>query len=217
MIKEHLCYLASNYKIIVPGEKIDFFKINICLTFDDAFYDFYYYVYPLLKKLKIKAVLAVPTKNILATTSVSPKRRLKALPHEIDKAPYCTWTEINEMKQSKHVIIASHSHSHKNLTSEIDLQKEIVQSKEILKKQNIDSNIFVYPYGKFNKETHHLTKENYKYIFRIGSAFNVTWNNLSQITYRIPCDNLKVVDQPLKLSNFFKYFYQYFLNSIRFR
>ena len=30
-------------------------------AFDDGFYDFYHYVFPILKKLKIKALLAIPT------------------------------------------------------------------------------------------------------------------------------------------------------------
>ena len=224
MIEEHLKYISEKYNIVVPGDKINPFKINVCLTFDDGFYDFYHFVFPILKKLKIKALLALPIKYILEDTNVSPKERLSLSYKEatkdnnfINKAPFCTWKEINEMQASKLVKIASHSYSHQELTKDgIDLDFEIIESKKILEnKLNIHVDTFVYPLGKFNEKVHKKVKENYKYAMRIGSALNISWQNFNSITYRIISDDLKTKKENLKLKNYISYIWFFFLNTFR--
>ena len=74
MMEEHLTLIAQRYVTIFPGDQIG--KHSICLTFDDAYYDFYYYVFPLLKKYNLKALLAVPVAYILEDTDVSSEPRL---------------------------------------------------------------------------------------------------------------------------------------------
>ena len=59
MIESNLSYLAKKYKIVVPGDKLSVFKINICLTFDDAYFDFYHYIFPILKKLISLAIFSI--------------------------------------------------------------------------------------------------------------------------------------------------------------
>lgn len=168
MIEEHLKYIAKNYNIVLPGDKTNPFKINVCLTFDDGFYDFYHFVFPILKKLNIKALLAIPIKYILEDTNLSPDLRLSVNYKEAtkennfkNKAPFCTWKEIIEMQNSNLVKIASHSYSHQNLTNEnIDLDFEIIESKKILEKiLKTEIDIFVYPLGKFNEKIHKKVKE----------------------------------------------------------
>ena len=208
VIEKQFTYLSKKYKIIVPSDKINLLKLDICLSFDDAYYDFYHYVFPLLKKLNIKAQLAVPVKFIQDSTEIDPEIRLsvpygKAMKDKnfLKKVPFCTWQEINEMASSGLVNIASHSYSHKNLLeNDIDLNIEIIQSKKILEdkiKQKIST--FVYPFGKFNENIHKFTKKHYKYVMRIGSTFNLTWQNINKISYRIISDNLKTIDEHLKL------------------
>jgi peptidoglycan/xylan/chitin deacetylase (PgdA/CDA1 family) len=222
-IKEHLEYLAHHYKIILPGEKISFFKKNITLTFDDGYFDFYYYVYPLLKKLKIKAQLAIPVKFIVESTKIDPKTRFgvsyKSAMKEpfLQKVPFCTWEEIREMVGSGLVSIASHSFSHKNLLeSDADLELEILESKKIIEekiKQKIST--FVYPMGKFNEKVHLHILKHYKYVMRIGSTFNLSWKNFNNVTYRILSDNLKSKDENLKCFAFISYLWFYILNTFR--
>lgn len=38
LFEEHLKYLSSRYNIVLPGDKLSFFKLNISLTFDDGFF-----------------------------------------------------------------------------------------------------------------------------------------------------------------------------------
>lgn len=46
----YLSYLKQHYPIVVPGDKLPSKGVAICLTFDDAYFDFYHYVYPLLRQ-----------------------------------------------------------------------------------------------------------------------------------------------------------------------
>ncbi len=224
IMKRHLKFLSENHKIIVPGDPISFFKMDVCITFDDAYYDFYHYVFPLLKKYKIKAVLGVPVKFILEDTSIDPKIRLSVAYHDAmkgdtykEKAPFCTWKEMKEMVDSGHVVIASHSYSHINLLQpDVDLDHEIIESKKILEtKLQTKINTFIYPLGKFNEKIHARVKKHYRYAMRIGSTWNITWQNISKITYRIISDSLERVDQFLNWESFVSYLWFYLLNSYR--
>lgn len=224
LIENHLIYLSKKFNIVLPGDKLNLFKLNICLSFDDGFFDFYLYVFPILKKLNIKAVLSIPIKFILDDTNLDHQTRLlvsykEAMQEEIykNKAPFCTWREIKEMSDSKLVQIASHSYSHVNLIEkDIDLDKEIIESKKTLEERlNTKINTFVYPLGKFNEEIHNIVKRHYKYAMRIGTGINFTWQNINSITYRIMSDNLKTKNENLKLKRFVSYFWFFFLNSFR--
>ncbi|NGX52819.1 MAG: Poly-beta-1,6-N-acetyl-D-glucosamine N-deacetylase [Candidatus Anoxychlamydiales bacterium] len=223
IIEEHLTHIASKYKVVLPGDKLNPFKLNICLSFDDAFYDFYKYVYPLLKKLQIKAVLALPIKYILDSTNVDDEIRLNvpykdAMKDDIykTKAPFCSWQEIKEMVDSNLVEMASHSYNHVNLINSKNLDLEIIKSKEIIeKKLQTEITTFVYPMGKFNEKIHEKVKEHYKYAMRLGSAINFSWKNISSITYRVMSDNLKTKNENLKVKNYISYFWFFFLNTFR--
>ena len=70
VMKQHLSYLHDNFNIVLPGEKLSK-GINVCITFDDAYFDFYHYVCPLLTDIGIKAVLAVTTNYVLEDIKIS--------------------------------------------------------------------------------------------------------------------------------------------------
>ena len=224
IMKKHLIYLSQNYKIVTPSDRISPFKLNLCLSFDDGYFDFYKYVFPILKELNIKALLAIPIRYILESTNIDHNTRLSVAYHDamkgdvfIKKAPFCTWQEIKEMVDSNLVEIASHSYSHKNLLEkDIDLDNEIITSKKILEeKLKIQINTFVYPLGKFNKEIHNAVKKHYKYAMRIGSAINFSWQNITKITYRIISDNITKENEHFTLKRFISYFWFFFLNTFR--
>lgn len=193
--RDHLTYL-KHYPTLLPGEKCSFFKPSICLTFDDAYYDFYHFVYPLLKEFKMKAILGVPARYILDHTSRTASERL-SVPYTLamqdgvfdTQAPFCTWKEIKEMSESGYVHIASHAYMHCNLTFKfVDLEREIVLSKKIIEdqlNQSIDS--FIYPFGRTNRKVHDFVSKHYRYTFRIGSGLNFCWHN--KPLFRIIADN----------------------------
>lgn len=221
MMEEHLTFLKNNYPILLPGDPISKRKTSVCLTFDDGYFDFYYYVYPLLRKLNIRAVLGVPVKYILPTTHLNAKKRLDvsyktAMQEYLEKAPFCTWEELKEMRDSGLVEIASHSYSHIDLTlPAVDLEQEVVHSKEVLEeKLGIPVKTFIYPLGKFNKRAHSDVMRHYSYAMRIGNAGNFSWKGL---TYRIFSDNLREKNQFLKKRKLSRYLLNFILNRARMR
>lgn len=208
MMDAHLELISERYTTIFPGERIT--NRSVCLTFDDAYYDFYYYVFPLLKKYNLKALLAVPSAFILDETNIESEKRLSLKHQDIYEnseafSPFCTYVELREMVQSGHVQIASHSMNHVNLTQEdVDLEKEIFGSKVILEDKlgcRIDS--FVLPFGKYNDAAVALVHEHYSYVFRIGNALNPSWDGIGGLIYRIKGDGLK---RPCSLFNPFNQF-----------
>lgn len=216
----HLKYLVENFPIIAPGAKLNN-QLSICLTFDDAYCDFYNDIYPLLQQYQIPAVLGITTKYTLDNTDLPMAKRL-AVPYPTGMdagiydthAPLCTWEEINEMVASNLVVPASHSHTHADLKNpNSDLAQEGELSKHILQEKlttNIDT--FIYPFGKMNKSVHKHLSKHYKYLMRIGGSVNHDW---SQLIYRVDADhlwpnNIQITAKFLKSLK-----WKYWLNKIR--
>jgi peptidoglycan/xylan/chitin deacetylase (PgdA/CDA1 family) len=223
-MRDHLEYIAGRYRTVLPGDVLDPFSPSVCLTFDDATYDFYHYVYPLLKRLHLRAVLAVPVRFIQNSSQVHSSTRL-SVPYLIamkdnvyrTHVPFCTWEELQEMTSSGHVEIASHSFSHVHLlTPNLDLDHEIAGSQRILQtllKKKIRT--FVYPFGKFNHSVHQKVRQHYEFAMRIGTAWNWSWQNRSQVIYRVICDNLPSIRYPFSFLRKGIYAWSYLINSIR--
>jgi peptidoglycan/xylan/chitin deacetylase (PgdA/CDA1 family) len=216
IFKKHLLYIKNNFNVVFPEDKLK--DKNICLTFDDGFYNFYVYVFPLLKELNIKAVLAVPTKFILDDTVVNQQDRLN-IKHDdtymnIDKGAFCTFKELKEMSDSGLVKIASHSHNHIDLSTCDNLDFELQESKQILeKKLNMECDSFVFPYGKYNQTVIRKAKQKYKYLFRIGNAINEDFSGINGTIYRINADGLKDEKSIFSHTNMLKYKIKSFIKS----
>ncbi len=213
MLTSHLESLKKLYPIVLPGDPLDS-GWSLCLTFDDASYDFYHYVFPLLVRLKIKVLLGVPAHYILADTTLSAEERL-SVPYPLHmqegwfekKAPFCTWKELREMVSSGYVEIASHSYLHPNMTfSFVDLHREIILSKQVIEKeiqQKVHS--FIYPFGRVNGCVHKKVMEHYSFAFRIGSASNRSWECRKNPLKRVPADGLSSPTDIVSLKNRLKY------------
>jgi peptidoglycan/xylan/chitin deacetylase (PgdA/CDA1 family) len=221
----HIRHISGHFKVVLPGEPLSRQKLNVCLTFDDAFFDFYHLVFPLLKKYSVRAVLAVPVKYILDDTAVPAEVRL-SVPHEeshLDgvyqhKAPYCTWKELKEMSESGLVSIASHSYSHCAIHGDgsVNLDLELVKSKHLLEeKLGITVRTFVYPYGKYDKAAFSIVKGNYEFAMRIGNAVNASWRNTTGVTYRVNADGMKDPYELFRTTKMFGYYWKLFTNIVR--
>jgi peptidoglycan/xylan/chitin deacetylase (PgdA/CDA1 family) len=220
---DYLRYLVRSFPIIGIDDPLPTKGIAITLTFDDAYYDFYHHVFPLLKQYRIPALLAVPVKYIADSTTLPPETRL-AVPyphgmgdHYEQHAPFCTWEELQEMADSSYVRLASHSYSHANLADPAtDLEQEISVSKNILeKKLNKTVNYFVYPFGKMTKTVHQKVLQHYRYGIRIGSALNSQWDPTRGQLYRIDADFLWKHHRPIDRALIRKLQYKYWMNRIR--
>lgn len=218
IFEKHLAYIAKNFKSVLPGE--DLTKNSICLTFDDAYADFYFLIYPLLKKYKLKALLAVPSKYILERCDATPSTRMGFEHNDLfdnyTKGTFCTYTELKEMLESGLISIASHSHSHTNLLQDnINLTEEIQLSKNILQeKLGVSVESFVFPFGKYNKKILQETKRYYKYAFRIGNAIHSDFNGINGVIYRVDGDNLAAPDTIFRWKQILKYKFKAFTKKV---
>ncbi|MBM3191615.1 MAG: polysaccharide deacetylase family protein, partial [Chlamydiae bacterium] len=182
ILEKHFSFLKENYPIVLPLDPLDKKKISLCLSFDDATFDFYKIVYPLLHAYDLKALLAVPVGFIAEDTFYSDKERLSALKEfSFHSSPpshsFCSFKELHEMTLSSRVHIASHGMHHTNLSLPgVDLSLELEVSKKILE-QRLSTPIhsFVFPYGKYNKEVLDQAKKHYRLTFRIGNGLNFSW------------------------------------------
>lgn len=179
LLETHFQYLTNRYSFFFPGDHNP--KKGAILIFDDAYFDFYHYVFPLLKKYNLKVLLAVPTFYIKDSTTIPVQERLtipyaSAMTEGIfdQKFPFCTWEELLEMTQSGLVQIAAHSHLHANLTFDfVDLYREVVLPKKIIEeKLGQKTTSFVYPFGRWNAKVEKEVKKEYLYSFRMGFGYN---------------------------------------------
>ncbi|UBF26845.1 polysaccharide deacetylase family protein [Kovacikia minuta CCNUW1] len=111
----------------------------ILLTFDDGYEGHYTYAYPLLKKYGYPAVFSIYTDKI--------EKQLGRKP--------VTWEQLKEMVADPLVTIASHSVTHRVMTtlSEPEIQTEVQKSKQILEaKLGIPIHYFTYPEGNYNAQ-----------------------------------------------------------------
>jgi peptidoglycan/xylan/chitin deacetylase (PgdA/CDA1 family) len=197
VLEAHFAYLRRRFDVVLPGEPLRPGRLSVCLSFDDAYADFYARVFPLLKRFSLRALLAVPTAFILPDTGVPTGERLavtqsEAMQAELFKtrAPFCTWSELREMVASGRVQVASHSHRHLDLRrDDVDVEFEAAHSKLLLE-QNLGCRIstFVYPFGSVNARAHATVLQHYPFALRVGSALNSGWHPYRQPLCRVGAD-----------------------------
>ncbi len=218
IFEAHLKYISENFNSTFPTSKLP--SKAICLVFDDGYYDFYKFIFPLLKKYNIKALLAVIPKYILDDCDNSAEIRLGYEHNDLFKyykdGTFCTYKELKEMSDTNLVQIVSHSYSHQNLVEDdIDLEEELLKSKDIIEKElSIKVESFVYPFGKYNQSILDKTMKYYKYSFRIGNGINKDFNGINNVIYRIDGDNLEHPSDIFNFSNMLKFRFKSFIKLI---
>ncbi|MBA2652651.1 MAG: polysaccharide deacetylase family protein [Tatlockia sp.] len=219
----HLTYLSQHYPVVLPGDKLIKHRMHVCLTFDDAYFDFYHTVFPLLKKLQIPALLAIPSGLILEKASSPVETRLQVPYQEALKSyktheSLCTWEEIREMMASSLVIPASHGLTHQPITLN-NVEQEVVYAKELLKeKTGSEISTFGYPYGQMKRSVNRIVKQHHRYSMRIGSSMNSNWDNCHQVMYRINADEFWVRDKlMMRPWHKFNLALRFLSNSLRFK
>jgi len=150
MFKKQMEYLISNnYSIITPKDLIDFFDSGkvlpakpVMITFDDGYVDIGDVAFPIMREMKIKATIYIPT-GLMENFS------------------YLTWAKIEEMKSSGLITFGNHTWSHKNVGADREVVKyEISTADGQLSEKGLgDPKTFVYPYGLENNSTEKLLDE----------------------------------------------------------
>jgi peptidoglycan/xylan/chitin deacetylase (PgdA/CDA1 family) len=224
VLRSHFSYIRGRYPVVLPGEALAPRRLNLCLTFDDAYADFYAYVFPLLQEFSLRAVLGVPTAFIVESTALGLPERIavaekQSMQGELFrfKAPFCTWAELRLMAGSGLVEVASHSHGHVNLTLPgSDPAAEALRSKTLLEQQ-LDRRVstFVYPFGSVDARAHQQVTQHYAYAMRIGSALNANWNSRRQPLCRVSGDRVADIKRVLSWNRLAGYAFKWFGNRVR--
>lgn len=174
-------------------------KKTVVLTFDDGDYEFYYLVYPILKKYNIKATMFIIGSNTGDTTHAY---------EDVDNRHYLGWDKINEMKkQYPNVSFQSHTYNMhykhiKHAVNELSLP-QIYQDFETNRQQGIahqnQYKYIAYPFGVFNPDVVYLNgKFNYTLAFDFGPGRKATRKD---VIYHIP--RMKINGQ-ITMENFIK-------------
>lgn len=219
IFEAHLAYISENMKTVFPSDKKPE-KNSICLVFDDGYFDFYYLIFPLLKKYNLKAVLGVVPSVVLQSVDTKPQTRLEPehnhLFAQYKNGTFCTYKELKEMQESGLVQIASHGLTHVNLLEDgVNLKAELQESQSLLEKNlGVKIESFIFPFGKYNQEVLDETKKYYKYAFRIGNGVNPDFKGVNGVIYRIDADNLKDASSIFNFQNMLKFYFKSFTKKL---
>lgn len=220
LLDAHFSHIAHRCRNVLPGEELSRSNLNVCLTFDDAYFDFYALVFPLLKKHNLRALLAVPPFFMAEHTTAQPSARLSVDSNEAFADPprggFCTWTELEEMTQSGHVVVAAHGYAHRCLDRDANLAVEIDSPQAILSERlgaAVDS--FVFPFGRYSRKALGHAKRRYRHVFRIGGALNRSWD--APVLYRVEADQMKNPCGVFSRKRLLQYRLRYLWNRMRFR
>jgi len=219
MLDAHFAHVARHYANVMPGEPLQPGRLNVCLTFDDGYYDFYARVFPLLRRHQLRAQLAIPSSLVPEGVAAPAEKRLGVASTEAfadpEKGGLCTWSELQEMAQSGHVTLAAHGHTHTRIDGpEADLVREVHTPAKILGARcgrPVES--FVFPYGRFSGASLYSARQHYRYVFRIGGAANRAWNQ--RLLYRISGDVLSAPASPFSPARLARYRTYYLWNRLR--
>ena len=221
VLDAHFAQIASRFSNVLPGDSLRPGAVNVCLSFDDATFDFYAVVFPLLWKHRLRALLAVVPSVVRETVNATGDARLSMETESAfadpDAGGFCTWRELEKMAGSGHVQIASHGLTHRRLDdTHVDLASEVEASQTVLASrlgQPVGS--FVFPFGRFSRRALQHVRQKYAYAFRIGGALNRSWK--SRVLYRIDGDAMPTPSALFSPSRLTSYRARYFWNRVRFR
>lgn len=159
-------------------------KNNICLSFDDGYESFYKYAYPILKDLKIKAIVFVTAGYIGQIADWDYAGRLMETMHLNE-------TQIAEIAEYG-IEIGSHASTHTDLTSvsERGLKVELEHSKARLEKLSGRSvNYISYPFGRFNEFV-----EIWAVKYGYQNGFSMSYLKRSKFDFTIPRSAVYSID-----------------------
>jgi peptidoglycan/xylan/chitin deacetylase (PgdA/CDA1 family) len=200
MLDAHFAHVGRTFENVLPGERLSLARPNACLAFDGAFYDFYASVFPLLRKHRLRALLAVAPATIRDQTSTAGPERLAVATSVAYSQPtadaFCTWHELEEIARSGHVAVAANGYTHRRLDSgDTDTEAEVHVPRTLLSSRlatPVES--FVFPYGRFSRRALDEARSGYDFVFGEGNASNQGWRQPT--LYRINADNLASPDAP---------------------
>lgn len=219
LLDAHFAHVAKFHRNVLPGDDLAEDARNVCLTFDDGYFDFYALVFPLLQKHGLRALLAIPPGYIMEETTAPRSTRLHVSSQDAfadrSKGGFCTWGELREMAESGHVAIAAHGFTHvrldrptASLANEIDVPRITL---EFRLPQSVES--FAFPFGRYSPASLQRARQQYRHVFRIGGAANRSWRG--RMLYRIDADGMAGPATLFAPSRLLRYRARHFWNVFR--
>lgn len=164
-------FFDSGFKTVSLAQVYDAFLLGaplperpIVFTFDDGYKDAFENAIPILKKYYYTGSFAVATQLL-------------------GRPGYAAWEDVLRARNDSMEII-SHTQNHLDLTnpvySDVDLRREIFDSKKILEERlGIPVDFFVYPYGRYNYRVgEFLVQAGYKMAFTTAFGLNLSKDHL---------------------------------------
>ncbi len=149
------------YNVISMDEVVHLLSSNnpipprsIALTFDDGYYDFYKFAYPVLKRYNFPSTVYVLS-ELVGKKALWFEKENREIPLLLNR------TQLIELMGNQ-VEIGSHGKNHLKLDQlpKSQLHDEIVDSKKGLEEiLGIKVKYFCYPYGRFNKDVVEVVKK----------------------------------------------------------
>ena len=150
-LEEHLQFLRRHFTIVPLDDMFEQSadRSRVALTFDDAYEDFYFNAYPLLRRYQVPATVFIPTRYIGKEPDELHNKLFGCAKRHV------TWEHIYEMQASGLIRFDSHTHTHYNATERTDiLREDLLTSIEVLRRKiGYSPKYFAYPYGARNAGT----------------------------------------------------------------
>lgn len=176
--KDLLCLLDNDYHTITTEELINYVYNNIelptnpiILTFDDGYYNNYSYVYPLLKKYNMKAVISIIG---IETDRYSQEGSILN-----NNFSHLTWSQVEELSNSGLVEILNHTYDMHSYKTRNGINKKDGESQETYERK-LTENVLLLD----KKLKHHIGKCNNTFTYPFGAAPKYAYSIIKELGFK---------------------------------
>jgi peptidoglycan/xylan/chitin deacetylase (PgdA/CDA1 family) len=150
------------------GEKLDIYKINLIISFDDGYDDWIKNIVPVLRKYKIPALFFVSGGPVNEEGSQGEK------PPSFSNIQGLTESDVVQLASVEHFVLGGHGLHHKDQSNlrENEFEHEVLENKKILETlTGYEVQYFAFPFGHRENFSEEIFRY-YRYVFSMIPGFN---------------------------------------------